>query len=253
MGAASDSLDYHEKTKHSELSIRTSAHYLDWANKPKPFKVYRNLPLIPLPHDFPHPKTEPLSAIKSAASKADGGLLVLGALAELLFFSAGLTRKVRFGSDVYYMRAASATGALYPTEIYVVCGQIPGLSAGVYHFNPLAFALVRLREGDFRPALGAVCGRDCMASPVTFAFTSFAWRNAWKYEARSYRHWFWDCGVIVDNLLAVASSEGFDAKIHLGFVDSEADDLLGLEKGNLECTSRGREIARLLRTQNRSS
>jgi len=71
----------------------------------------------------------------------------LAVLAEILYFSAGLTRKMRFGTEPYYMRAASATGALYPIELYVVSGDIPGLKAGVYHFNPYDFALVQLRKG----------------------------------------------------------------------------------------------------------
>jgi hypothetical protein len=68
-----------------------------------------------------------------------------------------------------------------------------------------------------------------LSAPFTLAFTSLAWRNAWKYEARSYRHWFWDSGVIVANLLATSNSAGLAAKAILGFVDSEIDQLLGLE------------------------
>ncbi len=53
--------------------------------------------------------------------------LGLTELAELLYFSAGLTRKYRFGGELHYMRAASATGALYPIELYVVAGDLTGL------------------------------------------------------------------------------------------------------------------------------
>jgi SagB-type dehydrogenase family enzyme len=224
-------LNYHEETKHSELSLRTSAHYLDWENKPSPFKVYRGLPSIPLPGDFPHPKGESLTAIKNVLSGKRGDGIDLSVVAELLFFSAGLTRRMKVGSDFYYMRAASATGALYPIELYAVSGDVQGLNPGVYHFNPLEFSLVRLREGDFRPELAASCGGDCLASPVSFIFTSLAWRNAWKYEARSYRHWFWDSGVIVANLLATAASEGLATRVAVGFVDSKVDRLLGLRSG----------------------
>jgi len=40
---------YHDLTKHSYWSIRSSPHYLDWANKPSPFKVYPGIEPIPLP------------------------------------------------------------------------------------------------------------------------------------------------------------------------------------------------------------
>lgn len=225
-------MGYHEETKHSELSVRMSAHYPDWANKPSPFKIYKGLPSVQLPHHFPHPKGDPLRCLTNALPKTQGRALDIRALAELLFFMAGITRKMRVGPDFYYLRAASATGALYPIELYVVCKDIPGLDAGVYHFNPLEFSLVRIREADIRRALGDACGSEVIASPLILVLTSLAWRNAWKYEARSYRHWFWDSGVMVVNLLATAVSEGFPVGVKIGFVDSRVDRLLGLKERN---------------------
>ncbi|TMI08989.1 SagB/ThcOx family dehydrogenase, partial [Candidatus Bathyarchaeota archaeon] len=222
-------LTYHEATKHSEVSIGASAHYLDWDNKPAQFKEYKNLPSIALPRVFPHPERNSIKAIKDEEKDIGVKRIDIGVLSELLFFSAGLTRKMRFGKEFYYMRAASATGALYPIELYVISGRIPGLEAGVYHFNPLHFSLVKLREGDYRASLDDAGSVDSSFAPFTLAFTSLAWRNAWKYEARSYRHWFWDSGVIAANLLATSNSAGLATKVILGFVDSEVDELLDLE------------------------
>jgi SagB-type dehydrogenase family enzyme len=222
-------LTYHEATKHSEVTIGASAHYLDWHTKPAQFKEYNNLPSIALPRNFPRPKEKSVEAIKNETNVISLKQVDIGVLSELLFFSAGLTRKVRFGKEFYYMRAASATGALYPIELYVISGRIPGLEAGVYHFNPLHFSLVKLREGDYRASLDDAGSPDSSSAPFTLAFTSLAWRNAWKYEARSYRHWFWDSGVIVANLLATSNSAGLATKVILGFVDSKIDQLLGLE------------------------
>ena len=225
----SSALTYHEATKHSEVSIGASAHYLDWDNKPAQFKAYKNLPSIALPRDFPRPEENSIEAIRNETNESGPKQVDLGVLSELLFFSAGLTRKARFGKELYYMRAASATGALYPIELYVISGRIPGLEAGVYHFNPLHFSLVKLREGDYRASLEDAGCADGLSAPFTLAFASLAWRNAWKYEARSYRHWFWDTGVIVANLLATSNSVGLATKAVLCFVDSEIDQLLGLE------------------------
>lgn len=221
---------YHEGTKHSEISVRTSGHPLDWENKPAPFKVYEGLPSMPLPRDFPGPGAGALESLSPAGSERVGELSA-EELAELLFFSAGLTRKVRYGGgDAVYLRAASATGALYPIEVYVVSSDIRGLGAGVYHFDPLGFALTRLREGDHRAALASASGESVGAAPVTIAFTSLAWRNAWKYQARSYRHWFWDAGVMVANLLSVASAMGTEARVVEGFVDADVNRLLGVRE-----------------------
>jgi SagB-type dehydrogenase family enzyme len=221
-------LTYHEATKHSEISMGTSSHYLDWDNRPSQFKEYQNLPSISLPRDFPHPKENSAKAIAGQLNKKSDQVGI-ETLAEILFFSGGLTRKMRIGSDFHYMRAASATGALYPIELYVISGRIPGLDPGVYHFNPFLFSLVKLREGDYRTTLENAGSKNSSSAPFTIALTSIAWRNAWKYEARSYRHWFWDSGVIAANLLATANSAGFPARLELGFVDPAVDKLLVLQ------------------------
>jgi len=224
-------LNYHEATKHSEISLRTSGHYLDWASKPSQFKIYQDLASIALPRNFPQPEAEPLNSISGQSLRTQTPNFGLAELAELLYFSAGLTRKYRFGGELHYMRAASATGALYPIELYVVAGDITGLEAGVYHFDPLDFQLSRIRKGDYRAELAVVSNDSVAKAPATIGFTSLAWKNAWKYEARSYRHWFWDGGVIAANLLAAASSIGLPTKIVHGFVDQTVNELFGLQDG----------------------
>jgi SagB-type dehydrogenase family enzyme len=154
-------------------------------------------------------------------------------LAELLFFSAGITRDVTVqGRGKFYLRAAPATGALYPIELYVVCRDLEGLEAGVYHFSPGDFSLSRLRSGDWTPALSSYAGSraDISASPASIVLTSIAWRNSWKYQTRSYRHWYWDGGVIAANLLATANSAGLRSSVVLGFEDEAVNRLLGLKE-----------------------
>ena len=70
---------------------------------------------------------------------------------------------------------------------------------------------------------------NIIRSPVTIAFTSVAWRNAWKYQSRSYRHWFWDSGVIAANLLATCYSIDFSAQLIMGFVDEAVNHLLRID------------------------
>lgn len=226
-------LEYHEETKHSEVKLQMFRHYMDWDNKPRAFKVYPDLPSIPLPDDFSSPAAEALTCIRSISPLQDGSPLDVHTLAEMLFFSAGITRKITYDFGTYYMRAASATGALYPIELYVISKGVRGLPAGVYHFCPGDFSLTELRSGDYSPKLAAMAGdnSEILSQPLILAFTSLAWRNAWKYRDRSYRHWFWDSGVIAANLLAVAVSAGLKASLVMGFVDSAVNNLLHLEQG----------------------
>src|ERR687898_2652032 len=62
-------IDYHEATKHSEASLMTSRHYLDFNNKPIPFKIYLELPSITLPINFPTPQVNALSCISGMISQ----------------------------------------------------------------------------------------------------------------------------------------------------------------------------------------
>jgi SagB-type dehydrogenase family enzyme len=224
--------EYHEKTKHSEISIQLSRHYLDWNNKPLPFKVYSTLPSISLPKEFPQPTKGALDCIGSTQTTRDKTVVLdIKNLAEILFFAAGITRVLELDYGTFYMRAASATGALYPIELYVICQDVPGLKAGVYHFCPGDFTLAEVRSGDYRANLARAAGdnNNVMRSPITIAFTSFAWRNAWKYQSRSYRHWFWDSGVIAANLLATCYSINCPVHIILGFVDEAVNYILRID------------------------
>jgi SagB-type dehydrogenase family enzyme len=232
-------LDYHESTKHSEISLMTSRHYLDLDNRPLPFKVYTELLSYPLPLDFSQPTLNAITSISriypqtsdNATTDITKTNLNTKSLAEILFFSGGITREIKYPLSTYYMRAASATGALYPIELYIVCQDLADLKAGVYHFGPADFTLTQIRAGDYRSELAAVAGdnQSIITSPITIIFTSIAWRNAWKYQARSYRHWFWDSGVIAANLLATTVSMGLPTRLIMGFVDDNVNNLLCLE------------------------
>jgi nitroreductase len=104
--------------------------------------------------------------------------------------------------------------------------------AGVYHFSLADFSLTQIRKGRYKGYLAAAAtanNQDIANSAITIIFTSFAWRNARKYQARSYRHWFWDSGVIAANLLATTHAMGLPTRITMGFLDDNVSQLLCLE------------------------
>jgi len=228
--------EFHEITKHSPISVYLNSHYMDWENKPFPFKLYLNKQKIGLPTSFTYPNKDSIMCLKQRIINLNSNLteqkqIDLNILTQILFFSAGITRKMNFNNNIYYMRAASATGALYPIEVYLICQDMQSLDAGVYHFCPADFTLTKLRKGDFRSILLTATGNNkrIIQSPITIIFTSIAWRNSWKYQIRSYRHWFWDAGVILANFLALCNNNCFSSQIILGFQDELINRLLGLE------------------------
>jgi nitroreductase len=66
-------------------------------------------------------------------------------------------------------------------------------------------------------------------APAIVVCTSTYWRNSWKYQARTYRHCYWDCGTLLANLLAVTAADSLPRRIVCGFVDDRINTLLGLD------------------------
>jgi SagB-type dehydrogenase family enzyme len=230
-----DARDYHERSKHSPQQLREQDFSLDFDNKPRPYKVYEALPHVTPPTSDPGlPDVPALDAIATQTATPDGEQarnLDDAALHSLCHYAAGVTKTlVKHGEEMRF-RAASCTGKLYHVDLYAVTGDLDGLDAGVYHFDPDTGGFDVLRSGDYRGVLAAASGgHDGVAdAPVTFVLTSEWWRNAWKYRERTYRHAFWDSGTILGNLLAGAHASGYRAGPVLGFADDPVVDLLGID------------------------
>lgn len=223
---------YHDGTKHSLESIRGEPHSLDWDNLPRPFKVYPDLAPISLAGELESSPRRALEVLgETVPAGAPGPRLDRRLLAHLLYFSAGVLRRRQTPVGDVFFRAAACTGNLHHIDVYAICGELPDLAAGVYHFSPHDYALRRLRDGDHRGTLVRASAEheDVVHAPVTIAYATTFWRNAWKYRARAYRHAFWDSGTLLANLLAVAAARSIDARVVLGFADADVEDLLGLD------------------------
>jgi len=223
---------YHDGTKHSLRSIYNDAHHLDFANQPLPFKIYSDLEPIPLPQDISPTGMPALAAISTVSVHPDGERIPdLETLTSIFYFSAGITKRMAHPGGEIYFRAAACTGALYHIELYLVCGDLPGLKAGVYHFGVHDFALRKLRDGDYRSVLVQASGGEpsTAQAPAVIVCTGTYWRNSWKYRSRTYRHCFWDNGTILSNLLAISTAHRVPAQIVSGFVDESVNRLLGLD------------------------
>lgn len=222
--------DYHNSTKHSWQSVHNSNHYMDWNNQPSAFKIYPGLEGRRLPTNLASSEVAALTALMSPEGREDADL-DLRSLAGLLYYSAGITKRGIVPGGQIFFRAAACTGALYHIELYVVCGDLEGLEAGVYHFGPHDFSLRQLRRGDFRHALARASGNEpsVAEAPAILVTSSVYWRNSWKYQSRAYRHSWWDSGTVLANLLAMGRSYGLPLQVVTSFVDDEVNLLLGLD------------------------
>ncbi len=236
-----DAREYHERTNHTPRELREGDFSLDPRTKPRPYKVYQDLPRVELPSIRPlqvpalkaisETRTDPTTDAAEPPERLDRE-----ALATLCYEASGVIREITTsdGREMAF-RAASCTGKLYHVDLYTVCGDLPDLAAGVYHFDPSRMALDVLREGDFRGTVADAAGgggdglSGVAAAPVTFVATSTWWRNAWKYRERTYRHAFWDSGTVLANLLATAHATDRRAEVVAAFADDPIADLLGVD------------------------
>jgi SagB-type dehydrogenase family enzyme len=199
---------------------------LEPSNRPSPFKRYAGRDPVLLPREFARSSARALDVLSGRTIGVVEGPWDAARLARLLFFTNGVSRSSAstFGDSTYFRTAMSA-GNLHPVEIYVVCGNLEGVPAGVYHFAPLEFGLVELRRGDYRGALARAAVDPRIAEElVTLVLTGIPWRTAWKYGERGFRHLFWDAGAMLANVLALAP-----ASVHIGFIDEQVAQLVGVD------------------------
>src|SRR5687768_13302152 len=109
---------YHGATKHSLQSVRANQHQLVWNNQPRPFKLYVNAETVSLGEIAPDSTMHALDAIASMTSLgASRNALTTAALASVLHYSAGITKRIKYGEHVMEFRAAACTGALYHIDV----------------------------------------------------------------------------------------------------------------------------------------
>ena len=213
----------------------------DWSLDPRMYKLYTDLPPIELPTEIAPSRAPALQVLTRTGAIANPHTAVpdLAAVASLARLSNGLTNRHRMTRTrgVVEFRAAATTGARYHLELYVVCGDLPDLEAGVYHYGAHDHSLRQLRSGDFRGVLVDASGREpsLAEAPVVVVLTSTFWRNAFRYKARAYRHTFWDAGTLLANTLAVAASLELPTNLVLGYADGAVNQLLGVD-GEREAT-----------------
>ena len=182
---------------------------------------------IKLPEPVYQGQTSVEEAIKSRRSirtykKAP---LSLPQLSQLLWAAQGIT-----SSGGY--RTAPSAGALYPLELYVVVGQVEGLTPGVYQYHPQGHKLTLKIEEDKRIALArASVMQSWMAkAPIMLVITAFYNRTAIKYGPRAKRYVHMEVGHAAQNVYLQATSLKLGTVMVGAFADPAVKEILSLRK-----------------------
>ncbi|MFN3550515.1 MAG: SagB/ThcOx family dehydrogenase [Endomicrobiia bacterium] len=96
--------------------------------------------------------------------------LSLQQLSQLLWSCGGLTIDGLSSATRVYPSA----GAIYPLEIYVVCGNVENLQSGIYKYNYKTHSLELIKLGDFRDELTKAAYNQFFISqaPVSFVWSA---------------------------------------------------------------------------------
>lgn len=209
--------DYHERSKHRPDGYAPGPGRLDWANQPNPFRSYTGAERIQLPLAAAGLDTR-YDALRQGNLPPPRALDInsIGMLFEL---SLAISAWKSFGGASWALRCNPSSGNLHPTEGYLVCGQLPGLAAGVYHYASRDHVLERRGGWEAAPELPG----------VFVGLTSIAWREAWKYGMRAFRYCQHDCGHAIAAVSLAAAALGWHARLLAAPADAEIAALLGLE------------------------
>ena len=149
--------------------------------------------------------------------------LALSDLSQLLWAAQGI-------SGTGGKRTAPSAGALYPLEVFVVAGNVDGLSAGVYQYNPHQHTLGLIAEGDARQELAkAALGQSAIKSaPAVLVIAAVYDRTTGKYGERGIRYVHMEAGHAAQNVSLQAVSLGLGTVVIGAFHDGQVRLVLHL-------------------------
>ena len=154
--------------------------------------------------------------------------LSLAEVSQLLWAAQGI-------SDPEGFRTAPSAGALYPLELYLIAGNVDGLSSAVYKYAPQEHELIPVLPGDVRTSLAvAALGQDWVKNgAIVIVFTAVYERTTRKYGERGIRYVHMEVGYAAQNVYLQAVSLKLGTVFVGAFYDDEVKKLLNLRKNEI--------------------
>ncbi len=149
--------------------------------------------------------------------------LALTEVSQLLWAAQGIT-------NLRGLRTAPSAGALYPLEVYVVIGNVEGLTKGVYKYKPHEHGLVKVRNGDVRDELSvAALGQPWVREgSIVIVFSAVYERTTQKYGDRGIRYVHMEVGHAAQNIYLQAVSLNLGTVVVGAFRDDKVRKILNI-------------------------
>jgi len=153
-------------------------------------------------------------------------------LATLLALSVGVQQWVDAKPRRLPLKTSPSGGARHPIECYVLVRKVPGLPAGIYHYDAAGHQLERLRGQvsldrieSYYPSSGYFA-----AANVHIFLTAVLSRQLWRYPyARAYRAALAEAGHVCQTFCLTATWLGLAPFCLMGLSDSRLENDLGLD------------------------
>jgi SagB-type dehydrogenase family enzyme len=145
------------------------------------------------------------------------GPLTLEEVSQLLWAAGGKTVDGVTGAT----RAYPSAGGIYPLEIYLIAGDVEGLTSGIYHYQ----------WRDHSVALMEALGQGMVArAPMSLVFTAVYKRTTARYGRRGEARYVpMDMGGAGQNVHLQAEALGLGTVIIGAFNDEEVKKVLGIQ------------------------
>lgn len=152
-----------------------------------------------------------------------GEPLTLPEIAQLLWAAQGT-------NEPGGKRTAPSAGALYPLEVYLVAGNVTGLEAGVYRYEPQPHELIRVLAGEKREVLSqaALNQSNIRQGAVDIVITAVYARTTQKYGERGIRYVHLEAGHAAQNMYLQAVSLDLGMVVVGAFHDDQVQEVLNL-------------------------
>ncbi|MDH7512507.1 MAG: SagB/ThcOx family dehydrogenase [Clostridiales bacterium] len=164
--------------------------------------------------------------------------LSISEISQILWAAQGFTRErkdpPRMWNPKYEwqggLRTAPSAGALYPMEIYLLAGNVEGLTKGVYKFIPKNHSLKKVMNVDKRTDLcnAALKQASVEKAAAVIVMAGVYERTSFKYGERAERYVHIEVGSIAENVYLQGMTLGIGTVIIGAFNDKDVKSVLQL-------------------------
>jgi len=157
--------------------------------------------------------------------------LTLQEVSQVLWAAYGISDTVIYNG--FGLHTAPSAGALYPLEVYLVAGNVKGLTSGVYRYHPKGHYLTLVKTGDKRSDLCDASYQQEMIklAPASLVYSAVFSRNTDKYGDRGrQRYVCMDLGHSGENVYLQATALGIGTCAVGAFTDEDVSKVVGMPK-----------------------